>query len=263
MAFPYVLLTAQPAWMKYLPKPGVWMEKFKESMGFLLLATVVGLLWTLGQQVGNNAAMAAVGFLVSLSFAVWLVGRFTDLTSTGQRKLVIYTIAAGVVLGGYWTMLRPNSSLLAFSAPQNNAFASPVGGANPYANATAVSTAATSDGGIDWQPFSIERLNEELKAGKTVFVDFTADWCLTCKVNETTVLNTKPVIDKLHELHAVTLRADWTRQDPQIAELLHKFGRSGVPLYVVFPASRPTEPIVLPEAITTDLVIAKLNEAAK
>lgn len=257
MAFPYVLLTAQPAWMKYLPRPGVWMEKFKESMGFLLLATVVWLVWTLGQQVGNNASMAAVGFLVALSFAVWLVGRFTDLTSTGQRKAVVYAIAGLVVVGAYWSMLRPNPAVLAFSTPQPDPIATPTtGGANPYKNATAVSTDE-----IDWQPFSIDRLNEELKAGKTVFVDFTADWCLTCKVNESTVLNTKPVIAKLREVHAVTLRADWTRQDPQIAGLLHKFGRSGVPLYVVFPGSRPTQPIVLPEAITTDLVVAKLAEA--
>jgi thiol:disulfide interchange protein len=239
MAFPYVLLTAQPAWMKYLPKPGVWMEKFKEAMGFLLVATVVWLVWVLGQQVGINAAMAAVGFLVALSFAVWLVGRFTDLTSTGARKATVYLIAAVVMAGSYWTMLRPFPELLAFSAPQAPA--------PPYAVATHV----TAGGGIQWQPFSIEKLDSELHAGKTVFVDFTADWCLTCKANESGAINTPPVIAKFKELGVVPIKADWTKQDPEISQLLQKLGRSSVPLYVIFPNGQPAKRIILPEGMLT------------
>src|SRR6185437_17178903 len=101
MASPYIVLTAKPDWMKYLPKPGVWMEKFKESMGFLLLATVIWLLWVLGQQVGLNAAMAAAAFLVALSFAVWLVGRFVNLTSTGKRKTIVYSVAGASMVASY------------------------------------------------------------------------------------------------------------------------------------------------------------------
>lgn len=254
MSFPYVLLTAKPEWMKYLPKPGVWMEKFKESMGFLLLATVVWLVWVLGQQVGINAAMAAVGFLVALSFAVWLIGRFTDLTSTNRRKAIIYSFAVIVIGASYFAMLKPYPELLSMQPAQ--AVAGPASTQkSPYQ--VAVNTADA----LEWTPFSIEALNADLKKGKTVFLDFTADWCLTCKVNETTVIATRPVIDKLHELKVVTMRADWTRQDPQISQLLQKFGRSGVPLYVIFPAGRPKEPIVLPEVITADLVIQKLQEA--
>lgn len=258
MAFPYVLLTANPGWMKYLPKPGVWMEKFKESMGFLLLATVVWLIWVLAQQVGINAAMSATGFLVALSFAVWLVGRFTDLTSTTQRKAIVYSIAVGVMGLSYWFILRPYPELLSMQpakATVELAVATAPGSQSPYAMATNVTE------GLDWIPFSIQTLDQQLSAGKTVFLDFTADWCLTCKVNESTVINTTPVINKMHELKVVTMRADWTRQDPAISQLLQKFGRSGVPLYVIFPAGRATQPIVLPEVITQDLVVQKLQEA--
>jgi len=280
MASPYIVLTAKPDWMKYLPKPGVWMEKFKESMGFLLLATVIWLLWVLGQQVGLNAAMAAAAFLVALSFAVWLVGRFVNLTSTGKRKTIVYSVAGASMVASYVAFLMPFPQLLSFSpAVQAEAGSSPpvassMGSgsvpnpgpgpgsaqASPLTPVVSVQPVASKEG-IAWQPFTIDTLNQQLSAGKTVFVDFTADWCLTCKVNEATVVNTQPVIAKMKELNVVTLRADWTRQDPVISKLLQKFGRSGVPLYVIFPGNRPTEPIVLPEVITQDLVVQQLAAA--
>lgn len=255
MSSPYLVLTANPAWMKFLPRPGAWMEKFKESMGFLLLATVVWLIWVLGQQVGLSAAMAAVGFLVCVSFAVWLVGRFTDLASSGRRRAVMYTLAAITLVAGYFAFLVPFPQLLSMSpavAVENGAAPSHV---------VSAAQVDPGPGQINWQPFSVAALDQNLKAGKTVLVDFTADWCLTCKVNESTVLNTDAVRDKLKALNAVTLRADWTRQDPEISRLLQKFGRSGVPLYVVFPGNRPTTAIVLPEVITQQLVVQKLDEA--
>src|SRR5262249_317882 len=173
MAFPYVLLTAKPDWMRYLPKPGVWMEKFKESMGFLLLATVVWLVWVLGQQVGFNATMASVGFLVAVSFAVWLTGRFVDLTTGTKRKAIVYALAGAVIGVAYAVLLKPFPELLSLSPPKSE-------------QSTTVGT--TGGNGITWVPFTIDSLNKQLDQGKTVFIDFTADWCLTCKVNENTVI---------------------------------------------------------------------------
>jgi thiol:disulfide interchange protein len=255
MSSPYLVLTAHPAWMRFLPKPGAWMEKFKESMGFLLIATVVWLIWVLGQQVGLSAAMSAVGFLTCLSFAVWLVGRFTDLTSNSRRRAIVYSLAGAAIIGGYFVCLAPFPQLLSISA----ATATTGGSATPVV--APVVAVDPPGGGIDWQPFTANTLDDNLKAGKTVFVDFTADWCLTCKVNEATVLNTDSVKAKLQALKVVTLRADWTRQDPVISQLLRKFGRSGVPLYVIFPGARPTEPIVLPEVITQQLVLQALDRS--
>jgi thiol:disulfide interchange protein len=114
---------------------------------------------------------------------------------------------------------------------------------------------------ISWQPYSLESLQTSLDAKKTVLLDFTADWCLTCKVNEKTVLDSKPVTDKLEALHAVTMQADFTTQNPAISKLLAKFNRSGVPLYIIFPGKDSNKPIVLPEVITQDIVLKALDAA--
>jgi thiol:disulfide interchange protein DsbD len=115
--------------------------------------------------------------------------------------------------------------------------------------------------GIDWQNFTLAELDKNLKANKTVFIDFTAQWCLTCKANEATIINTPEVIERFKALNVVPLKADWTAQDPEISDLLRKFGRSGVPVYVVFPAGHPNEPVVLPEVISKQIVIDALNKA--
>lgn len=244
MAFPYLLLTAQPAWMRYIPKPGAWMETFKESMGFVLLATVVWLLWVLGKQTGVEGVIWTSCFLLVISFAAWLIGRLVDLTSSNQKKYTVWAIALVLIGLGYWCFI-----------PQVLA---------PEAAASVTSGNTTSGpdaNGITWQPFSIDKLDAALGSKQTVLIDFTAEWCLTCKVNEQTVINTAPVAEKLKALKVVTFRADWTKKDSVITNLLQKFGRSGVPLYVIFPAGKPTQPIVLPEVITQSMVLEKLSAA--
>lgn len=249
MSSPYILLTAKPQWMRYLPKPGTWMETFKESMGFLLLATVVWLVWVLGKQVGVDAAMAVVAFLVVLSFASWLIGRYVDLTATTNRKLTVWSIAAIIVGLGWNFLLRPFPAILSTNPAEARQIHGPE---------------AENTQGIQWHPFSIAELEKQLAAKKTVLIDFTADWCLTCKANEATVINTPPVIAKVKALNVVALKADWTGQDPEITKLLQKFGRSGVPLYVIFPAGKPpAEAIVLPEVITQQLFLEKLDTAGQ
>lgn len=247
MASPYILLCAQPGWMKYMPKPGTWMEKFKESMGFLLLATVVWLVSVLAKQVGTDAAISAIAFLLILAFACWLVGGFIDLTSGLKRKLIVWSAAAASLGAGYWFFLVPQPVLLS---------------TNPaVAHAVKQGDDSALEGAIVWKPFTVAALDEQIAQNKTVFLDFTAEWCLTCKANEATVIQTKPVIDKIKALNVVTMKADWTAQDPEITRLLQKFGRSGVPLYVIFPAGKATQPIVLPEVINQQLVVDKLQEA--
>lgn len=258
MSFPYILLTANPGWMKYIPKPGVWMEKFKEGMGFLMLATAVWLLYVLSRSVGVDAGLSAAGFMVVLSFAVWVIGKFTDLTSSGKRRAIVYAIAIGIVGLGVRFLLVPYPQLLSSSAslPQRERTTK---GPVQYANSVTVAESGGDD--ITWEPFTIAALDKNLGEGKTVFLDFTADWCLTCKVNEAQVIATPPVMEKFKALNVVTMKADWTREDPQITALLKKFGRSGVPLYVIFPGSRPTQPIVLPEVITQQIVLENLEKA--
>ncbi len=242
MAMPYLLLLLRPDLLKFVPKPGVWMEKFKESMGFVLLATVVWLLGILGQVVGAEALVRTIAFLVALSFAAWVVAKFTDLTSTTSRRNTVWAVALLMVAAAFYFFygqlpgygLLPLSKVLA-EAPKNSA--------------------------ISWQPYTLESLQNALNAKKTVLLDFTADWCLTCKVNEKTVLDSQPVTDKLKALHVVTLQADWTTQNPAISKLLAKFNRSGVPLYIIFPGKDSNKPIVLPEVITQDIVLKALDDA--
>lgn len=243
MSFPYFVLALRPQWMKFLPKPGVWMEKFKEAMGFLMLATVVWLVSVLSGLVSADAVVAAISFLVCLSFACWIQGRFIDLNSTTGKKAVVLVCALAAALSGYFLYLRPYPELLGTRAallpqqPQN---------------------AADS---IQWQDFSLPSLEKGIKENKTVFIDFTARWCLTCKANEIGIINTPPVIEKFKALKVLPLKADWTAQDADISDLLRKFGRSGVPLYVIFPAGHAGEPIVLPEALTQQMLLSALDKA--
>lgn len=242
MSLPYLILTAKPDWMKFMPKPGAWMENFKESLGFILLATVAWLLSVLGNELGIEGIIATTYFLIALAFAGWLVGRFIDLSSEPGRKIIVYSIATAVVAAAFYLFVYP--------LPGIGSAAQPVGKAN-------------DDSPIKWQPFTVERLDKALADRKTVLLDFTADWCLTCKANEKLVLNSAPVVQKIKALDVVPIQADWTVQDTKITQLLNKFNRSGVPLYVIFPAGKPTQPIVLPEVINQQMILEKLDEAGK
>lgn len=246
MASPYLLLTINPGWLKYLPKPGLWMDKFKQSMGFVLLATLVWLNNNMAMQVGPAVTGWINYWLVGLAFSAWIIANYIDLTTDNARKIKIWSIAVCFMLMSSWLCIFSHKDVLLALTP---------GSGFKY-------QADTAGGeGLGFAPFSVDALNKELSANKTVLLDFTANWCLTCKVNEATVINTDAVKNTIKELKVVTMKADWTNQDPDITKLLAKFGRSGVPLYVIYPAGKPSEPIVLPEVITVDMVVAKLKEA--
>jgi len=244
MSAPYLLFSAKPDLMRFAPKPGVWMEKLKESLGFILLATDVWLMYVLGAQVGIEGVVWVLAFQVAIAFAAWLIARYTDLSSSNERKYKVWAIAAVVVGLSFYFFIatKPGIGFVG-------------GGTVPMAGGP------TTVDGITWEPLNLDKLDKDLASGKTVLLDFTAQWCLTCKVNEQTILASKPVVDKLKALHVVTMRADWTSQDATITKLLNKFNRSGVPLYVIFPAGHRDDPIVLPELVTQPIVIDALDKA--
>lgn len=248
MASPYLLLTFNPDWMKFLPRPGVWMEKLKEAFGFVLLATTVWLVSILGDQVGIAGLVQTLYFLLTVAIAVWIVSRFSSLSSTPTRVFLVRGIAIAVAGLAFYFFIFSQPGLLFPGKDSLNA-------------GVTTTPTPTATGEVGWQPFSVGGLNAALNSGKTVFLDFSAKWCLTCQVNEGTVLRSKEIEDKFKALHVVVFQADWTNQDPSITTLLRKFGRSGVPLYVIFPAKSPDHPIVLPEIINKSLVLEKLDEA--
>ena len=227
MSVPYLLLSAQPAWLRFLPKPGPWMERVKEFMGFLLLATLLFLLYVLGAQRGYEALIWAACFLLALGLACWMKGAFVVPTaSTAQRAIVTALMVLLVV-----------ASAIYFIGGKFRSTSIPL----PLA------------------PSNIQqRLATELAQGHPVFVDFTAAWCITCKFNEKTVLDSADVREAFQRHGVTKLVADWTNGDPEITKLLQHFGRPGVPLYVLYPG-RSGEPIVFPELITKSMILEKIE----
>jgi thiol:disulfide interchange protein DsbD len=231
MSLPYFLLTANPAWMRFLPKPGLWMERLKQLMGFIMLGVVVWLLGVLGQSRGVEPLIAVSSFLLVLGVASWIYG-------VSGGKVVGWVLIAALLGGGWFVLLKgkldstkqPGSGLKAATA-----------------------------GGIPWEAWSDARVTEATKAGQPVFVDFTADWCLNCKYNEKFVLETDPVRAALKAKNVLPLKADWTNADPTITAILRKHGRVGVPVYLLYPGGN-AEPVLLPEILTQSGLLEALGK---
>jgi thiol:disulfide interchange protein DsbD len=237
MSAPYLLLSAQPAWLRFLPKPGPWMLHLKQFMGFLLLATLLFLLYVLGAQRGLEGAIWASCFLLVVSVACWMKGAFVSPTASAAKRSLVFVLMLLLMLGGgiYFIGEKFQSAKIASADSQMQG---------------------------DWQRFTPERLQNELEQGRTVFVDFTAAWCLTCKFNEANVLEAHDVREAFQRHGIVKLKADWTNGDPVITKLLQQFGRPGVPLYVLYPAKNE-EPIVFPELLTKSIILDKLETVAR
>lgn len=237
MALPYLVLAIEPSWIRAIPKPGAWMEHFKQAMGFLLMATVLWLLWVLGKQLGVEAVIWTAAFLLCLALALWIPARLADLSSSRKQKSWAWGVAIVVIAAGYLSLLHP-------LVEQERQL-----------------SAALPDQYKGWQAFSVERVEQLVAEGNHVFIDFTAEWCWTCKVNKLTVLDGDAVQSRFDELGVQKVRADWTNRNPEITEFLRSFGRSGVPFYVIFPAGRVDHPLVLPELISASMVLERLAEA--
>ncbi len=246
LAVPYVLLAIKPAWLRALPKPGPWMETFKQLMGFLLLATLVWLLHVLGQLVDAAGLTWTLAYLVAVGFGCWIVGK--GLYMRAGRRRMAWVSALLLVAIGY--AIFPGRYLKGFERRISQ-----------QVETGTAQTALASHGLIQWEPFSVDRIEQLVDDGRTVFVDFTAEWCITCKFNESTVLETERIREAFEAHEVVPLKADWTSRDESIGAVLRQFGRSGVPLYVIFPAGRASDPIVLPTLITAGMIEENLKEA--
>ena len=224
MALPYVLASLVPALVRWLPRPGPWMETFRHAMAFPMFATVIWLVWVLGQQSGIDAAAVLLALLLALGALVWA------LNLRGRARWVLSAL-----------VLALSASLLYHAAPLLDPQAAP----------------AEAGAGDRWQPWSASGVQAAQASGKPVFVDFTAAWCVTCQVNKRTTLS-RPEVLAAFERHQVALmRADWTRQDPAITAALQQLGRSGVPVYVLYAPGKT--PIVMAELLTTGEVLTALG----
>jgi len=243
LATPYVLMAIIPPARALLPKPGAWMETFRQSLAFPMFATAAWLGWVLSQQNGPTASFALSLSMISLAVAGWLWGR--------RQRRGQFTGPDGIAL--FLAMLA-TAGLLATSVQSSQS------GTGPSAESTpsrAGSGAAVNPSWQAWAPGLPEQLQSE---GQAVFVDFTAAWCISCQANKARVLSNDPVASRLALPGMSALVADWTRQDPNITRELQRHGRSGVPLYLVYPKGGG-QPILLGEWLTEDAVMAALDRA--
>jgi len=250
LASPYVVLSWHPAWLKFLPKPGVWMERFKIAMGFPMLATALWLSSLLPVHYGERAWWMGI-FLVIVGLAAWLIG---ECVQRGRSRRGLAGLVALVLLsGGYGLVLEGK---MHWRSPEI---------------ASAGDRATAKDPGIiPWQPWSLQAVAKARAQGRPVLVDFTASWCLTCNSIVKPALEDPEMLRRLQAINAVPLLADYSAAPANITEELHSFGRGGVPLVVVYPKNTNEPALVLPEppplrgaAYYRGIVLEFLQRAAK
>jgi len=227
LALPFTLLTWVPAWARWLPRPGMWMERLRQLFAFPMLATVVWLLWVLGQQTSIDGMAVMLTALLLVSACVWALGL------AGRAKWLGLGLWAGLL-----AVLLFSWGPLVWQEPT-----------------TERSTQTVSS--AQWQSWSEDKVQTALKQGRPVFIDFTAAWCVTCQVNKQTTLRNPQVLQAFAEKNVLLLRADWTRRDPAITQALGRLGRSGVPVYVLQSPNQPAQ--VLSEVLSPDLMRQALS----
>ncbi len=235
LALPYLVVCAFPAVLKVFPKPGPWMVKLQKAMGVLLLATVAWLLWIVNQQAGNTGVVLFLGIVLVSGVFSFIIGKFAPPGVAFWREAVLFAAAAIALATGWF----------AFAAPQYEKVLSDRFNAR-------MAQQVLEDG---WYRYSPQLVAEFAKAGRTIFIDATADWCLTCKANEAAVLSDPALLQKLDSAGVVRMKADWTRETPEVNELLYSMGKSGVPAYAIYPKGDKGKQVVLPELLTTGLIL--------
>lgn len=229
MALPWLLLCCIPGWAAWLPKPGPWMDTFRKVMAVPMALALLWLAWVLSRQVSTAGLLLAVAGAAALGVSLWLFGR----RQWGKPASPVLMI--GTALIAVASVFVIGSGI--------------------------VNEADQREASGRWAPWSDEAVEAALASGRPVFVDFTAAWCVTCQANKVAVLNTDAVTKALDEGNFVTLEGDWTNRDERISEVLARYGRTGVPLYLVYAPSGDVT--VLPELLTGDTVVEALQKAAQ
>jgi thiol:disulfide interchange protein len=230
-ALPLVLLSLSPGLGRLLPKPGMWMVRFKQVMAFPLYATAAWLVWVLSVQQGSDGVLAAMVTLLAVGFAAWLFGLPGGPRRLGKAAALLIALAG--LVGG--------AGLLA-GAPQ------------------AAGPAAASGSALPSEPFTRARLDALLNERKPVFVNLTAAWCITCKVNERVALKSDRLAKAFADRGVTYLVGDWTAPNPEITALLQRFVRAGVPLYLLYTGVPGDAPRILPQFLTESIVLDRLSE---
>jgi thiol:disulfide interchange protein DsbD len=236
-ALPFVLVCYAPGLIARLPRPGPWMEAFKKALAFPMYAAAAWLAWVLTVQAGAPALARLLAAAVAVAFAAWLGGAAQRRHAAGAGALALGGAAAAIALAA------AGAAVLA-----------------PYSAAGSASAAGPESAALAEQPYAPARLAELRATGAPVFVNYTAAWCVSCQVNDRVALSTPRVAAAFRREGVAYLKADWTRRDPVIAADLARFGRAGVPLYLVYPGGGGA-PVVLPSILTEGTVLKALAAA--
>ncbi|MBW3624645.1 MAG: thioredoxin family protein [Armatimonadetes bacterium] len=230
MASPYVLLVAQPKLLRKLPRPGPWMETWKQSMALLMFGVTIYFVSLLPAEMHVPFLL----FCLALGAAVWIMNRWAGLTASRVKRNLAGVVAMGVVVAGTWFAYTPR-----------------------YAAAGPAQQAATT-GELEWTPFSTQTLNAWLSQGETVIVEWTADWCINCKILERQVYHQAKVVDRLKG-NVKLMRADISGGAPEAEKLLQQLGGASLPFSAVFRGEDPTRPVILRDMYTADQLLAALG----
>ena len=228
---PIVLLSLSPTFAKILPRPGAWMETFRQVMAFPLYATVAWLLWVLSIQLGSDGVIVGALTLVAVGFAAWLYGRSDQQSRMGAG---IAALVAALAIGlSVWS----------------------VGNVSQTREGRIATQTRSGEDGPKSEAFSRARLDALLASQKPVFVNLTAAWCITCKVNEQVALSSDAFADALKDRDVTYLVGDWTNGDAEITALLSEQGRVGVPLYLLYSGEAGGQPKVFPQILTKGMIL--------
>jgi thiol:disulfide interchange protein len=238
MAAPYVALSLWPALLRFLPRPGEWMVRFKQLMAFPLFATVAWLVWVFGHQTGVDGILRLLLGLTLLGAAAWAWGSWATLDASSRTRITAGGVAIALLVSGF--MLSAT--------------------AQPVSSEPNTAGLRQNGSGVQWEPWSEARVAELRAEGRPVFIDFTAAWCLTCKVNERVAFSSAEVGRIAGERNIAMLKADWTNRDASISRALGSFGRSGVPLYVLYEADPSASPRLLPAILSPGILIETFSQ---
>ncbi len=223
-SLPYLVLSAKPSLLNFLPKPGQWMENFKQFMAFPMWASALWLLWVLSSQVSSEEVIQVLLGALMITTGLWLIEK-----NNTEKNWIRWLVRLPFLLLLVFSLWLIPTSYSNLEEPQSDQLA--------------------------YSPQLLQELRED---NALVFLNFTADWCITCKVNEAVALKTSKVQKVLNDKNITYIEADWTRRDPIISSTLEQYGRTGLPLYLLFPSKG--DPLILPEILTEDILLSYLNE---
>ncbi len=250
LASPFVVIALFPKFQSLLPSPGPWMGGMKKILGFVLLGTAIWLIWIFGRLSGLDAVTGLLIFLLGSSFAAWLYGEVHDRPFDRTKGVALAAALIALGVGGWHGLgdvqaTPPGEEMVAEKELAD-------GGEN----------GDVAESELQWIDWSETIVEEKLEEGRPVFVNFTADWCITCKTNERETIDTPEVIETVHETDVAMIKADLTHTDDRLVEELEEFGRTGVPLYLMYDPDHPEAPEMLPEILSQNRILEAIEEAS-